>query len=110
MKEFHSLSHEVSCTLILHPNIGKNHLKESKKFNLIFYFLKKLKKVNYLGGLHLSKPESIGVVIEFVSSNLRNFIEKDERSREINNQIRIAKQISSGMNFLHSLNPYILVK
>ena len=22
-KEFHSLSHEVSCTLILHPNLGK---------------------------------------------------------------------------------------
>ena len=48
--------------------------------------------------------------MEFVSSNLRSFIEKDKRSREMSNQIRIAKQISSGMNFLHSLNPYILVK
>ena len=47
--------------------------------------------------------------MEFVSSNLRSFIEKDQRSKEINNQIRIAKQISSGMNFLHSLNPPILV-
>ena len=69
--------------------------------------------MNYLGGLFLYDRENgrrIGVVMEFVSSNLRSFIEKDERSKEINNQIRIAKQISSGMNFLHSLNPYILVK
>ena len=47
--------------------------------------------------------------MEFVSSNLRSFIEKDERSKEINNQIKIAKQICSGMNFLHSLNPPIFV-
>ena len=66
--------------------------------------------MNYLGGLYLENPQRIGVIMEFVSSNLRSFIEKDERSKEINNQIRIAKQISSGMNFLHSLNPYILVK
>ena len=26
-EQFHSLSHEVSCTLILHPNIGKKNLK-----------------------------------------------------------------------------------
>ena len=46
--------------------------------------------------------------MEFVSNNLRNFIESDSRLRKIENQILISKQISSGMNFLHSLNPYIL--
>jgi serine/threonine protein kinase len=46
--------------------------------------------------------------MEFVSNNLRNFIENDSRLRKIENQILISKQISSGMNFLHSLNPYIL--
>ena len=47
--------------------------------------------------------------MEFVSSNLRNCIENDSRLREIDNQIKISKQISSGMNFLHSLNPFVLV-
>ena len=47
--------------------------------------------------------------MEFISSNLRNCIENDPRLREIENQIIISKQISSGMNFLHSLNPHILV-
>ncbi len=37
--------------------------------------------------------------MEFITSNLRNYIENDSRLREINNQIKISKQISSGMNF-----------
>ena len=47
--------------------------------------------------------------MEFICSNLRNYIENDSRLRDIDNQIRISKQISSGMNFLHSLNPFVLV-
>ena len=48
--------------------------------------------------------------MEFVSTNLRKCIENDIRMKDIRNQINIGKQISSGMNFLHSLNPHVLVK
>ena len=54
-------------------------------------------------------PQRVGIVMEFVPNNLRNAIENDSSLREIDNQLKIAKQISSGMNFLHSLTPPILV-
>ena len=59
--------------------------------------------------MDLENPDRVGIVMEFICSNLRNYIENDSRLREIDNQIKISKQISSGMNFLHSLNPFVLV-
>ena len=66
--------------------------------------------VCYIGGLDLSNPGRVGVVMEFVSTTLRNAIEKDGRLKDLQTQLLISKQIVSGMNFLHSLNPYVLVK
>lgn len=70
--------------------------------------------VNYIGGLYLGDGSvnnafRAGIVMEFVPSTLRSSIEKDERLKDIHTKFRIAKQIASGMNFLHSLNPFILV-
>lgn len=49
--------------------------------------------------------------MEFFSiTNLKQAIQTNPRLQEINNQLMIAKQIASGMNFLHSLNPCVLVK
>ena len=53
-------------------------------------------------------PDRVGIVMEFISTNLRKAIVNDNRLKDIMNQINIGKQIASGMNFLHSLNPYIL--
>lgn len=55
------------------------------------------------------QSERVGIVMEYIESNLRNSIKKDSRILNRKNQILIAKQIASGMNFLHSLNPSILV-
>ncbi len=63
--------------------------------------------MDYYGGLKLKSR--VGIVMEFISTNLRKAIENDARLKEKPNQINIAKQIVSGMNFLHSLDPYILV-
>ena len=46
--------------------------------------------------------------MEFISTTLRKAIENDNRLKNIMKQMNIGKQIASGMNFLHSLNPYIL--
>src|SRR5579885_2858113 len=46
--------------------------------------------------------------MEFISTNLRKAIVNDNRLKDIKNQINIGKQIASGMNFLHSLEPYVL--
>ena len=47
--------------------------------------------------------------MEFLSTDLRNAIKNDNRLKDMKIKINISKQISSGMNFLHSLNPFILV-
>lgn len=83
VEEQDSFSYEISCTLILHPNI-----------------------VNYIGGVGLYFPERIGIIMELLQTNLRDFISKNVI--EMNFQLYIAKQIASGMNFLHSLNPHVL--
>lgn len=46
--------------------------------------------------------------MEFVDMNLRDAIEKNPSLSDFRNQLLIAKQIASGMNFLHNLNPPIL--
>ena len=58
----------------------------------------------------MENPWRVGIVMEFISTTLRKSIENDNRLKDIMKQINIGKQIASGMNFLHSLNPYILVK
>jgi len=85
VSEQYALSHEVSCTLILHPSL-----------------------VNYIGGVYLKNPARVGIVIELLERNLRSAIEKDPQLRDRRVQLSIAKQIASGMNFLHSLNPLVL--
>ena len=65
--------------------------------------------VNYIGGLQLYNPVRVGIIMEFVSTTLRKGIENDNRLKNIEIQLSIGKQISSGMNFLHSLKPYVLV-
>lgn len=70
--------------------------------------------MNYIGGLRLGKgiPNDawrVGIVMEFVDSNLRSAIESNPVLRDFHAQLKVAKQIASGMNFLHSLNPLILV-
>lgn len=67
-----------------------------------------------MGGLNLGRgfpdnPWRVGIIMEFVWTNLRNLIQKDRRFECLDTQLNIAKQIASGMNFLHSLNPHILV-
>ena len=47
--------------------------------------------------------------MEFVSTNLRKAIETDSRLQNFKVRLELSKQIASGMNYLHSLNPYILV-
>lgn len=55
--------------------------------------------------------EKVGIVTEFVNGiNLELAIRDLPQLKELENQLYVAKQIVSGMNFLHSLNPYILVK
>lgn len=44
-----------------------------------------------------------------MATNLQKAIVSDERLKDLNIQIRIAKEIASGMNFLHSLQPSVLV-
>lgn len=69
-------------------------------------------EVNYVGGFQLGKgtaTDPVGIVMEFVSTNLRRALEEDSRLQNRQIQLDIAKQVASGMNFLHSLNPYILV-
>ena len=87
LQEQYALSHEISCTVILHPNI-----------------------VNYIGGVHFEKPQRFGIVMELMEITLRNAIEKRSELKNLEIQISIYKQIASGMNFLHSLDPYVLVK
>jgi len=65
--------------------------------------------VNYIGGLQLNNPDRVGIVMKFISTTLRKSIENDSRLKDKKIQIDIGKQISSGMNFLHSLNPYVIV-
>ena len=65
--------------------------------------------MEYVGGLMLKNPWRVGIVMEFVSTTLRKWIENDVKMKDIKNQISIGKQIASGMNFLHYLNPHILV-
>ena len=48
--------------------------------------------------------------MELMDTNLRNAIETNKQLRDRVIQLEISKQIASGMNFLHSLNPNILVK
>jgi hypothetical protein len=48
--------------------------------------------------------------MELMDTNLRDAIESNKQLRDRVVQLEIAKQIASGMNFLHSLNPHILVK
>lgn len=50
----------------------------------------------------------VGIVMELMNVSLRGAISKDPRLKERKVQLNIAKQVASGMNFLHSLNPYIL--
>jgi len=63
--------------------------------------------VNYIGGLQLNNPDRVGIVMKFISTTLRKSIENDSRLKEKKIH-RYRKTISSGMNFLHSLNPYML--
>lgn len=44
-----------------------------------------------------------------METDLRNAIKVFSELENETNQLKIAKQIVSGMNFLHSLKPYILV-
>lgn len=86
----YSLSHEISCTVLLHPNL-----------------------INYIGGVRLGNGlpedmERIGIVMEYLQCNLRTAIQKIPQFKETQLQWKIAKQIASGMNFLHSLKPYVL--
>lgn len=91
IKQSNELSHEVSCTVLLHPCI-----------------------INYIGGLSLGdgsqkNPRRVGIVMELMECSLVSAIEKDSRLKKRIVQIQIAKQIASAMNFLHSLRPSILV-
>lgn len=67
--------------------------------------------INYLGGLSLKNPNRVGTVMEFVFSDLRRAIQKETvpQLKDRKNQFIVAKKIASGMNFLHSLVPYVLV-
>lgn len=65
--------------------------------------------VNYIGGLSLGNPNRVGVIMEFMDTNLREAIERDDRLQDEITCFQIAKEIAAGMNFLHSLNPYIVV-
>ena len=48
--------------------------------------------------------------MELMKTDLRKAIGQDSRFNERNIQFSVAQQIAAGMNFLHSLNPYVLVK
>lgn len=90
--EQYSLSHEMSCTILFHNNL-----------------------VNYFGGVDfgegtISSPQRVGIVMEYVVYNLECLIRNDCRLLKEEIQLHIAKQISLGMNFLHSLKPCVLVK
>lgn len=85
IQEQYELSHEVSCTVILHPSI-----------------------VNYIGGVDLRNPQRVGIIMELMDTNLRLAIQGDKRLKSLDVQLSIAKHICSGMNFLHSINPNIL--
>jgi len=89
--EFHKLSHEISCTVIHHPSI-----------------------VNYMGGLNVTNPrrvdpDGVGVVMEYCETDLRRAIQNNlEILTHQKERYRIAKEIASGMLFLHSLVPHVL--
>jgi len=55
------------------------------------------------------KPNRIGVMMEFMDTDLRKAIKKFPKLKERIVQFSITKKIASGINFLHSLNPHILV-
>ena len=44
-----------------------------------------------------------------METDLRDMINNDNRLKQRDVQLHCAKQIASGMNFLHSLNPIVLV-
>lgn len=86
LEEQYYVSREIVCNMVTHPNL-----------------------INYYGGVQLSSPQRVGLIMEYISIDLRTSIEIDERFSNFYVQLDVAKQIASGMNFLHSLNPYILV-
>lgn len=46
--------------------------------------------------------------MEFVDTNLRKAIETFPQLKIFESQLSVAKQIASGMKFLHTLKPFIL--
>lgn len=84
----YNLCHEVSCILTLHPYI-----------------------INYIGGVEFgyAMTQRVGIVMEYMPTNLRKAIKHDSRLDSLEIKLQISKKIASGMNFLHSLNPSILV-
>lgn len=65
--------------------------------------------VNYIGYYLGSANKSSGILMEYIRLDLRRALMVDERFKELSVKLLIAKQVASGMNFLHSLTPYILV-
>lgn len=68
----------------------------------------------YYGGIYLGNggPENvfrIGIVMEYLPINLSDAIQHDDRLKSDENRLKVSLQIATGMNFLHSLNPAILV-
>lgn len=64
----------------------------------------------YLGKGNEKEPIQLGVITEFLKTTLHQAIRKDARLSKPKMQLHIAKQMASGMSFLHSLNPCILVR
>lgn len=81
IEQVDDLSYEVNCTLLPHPNI-----------------------IRYLGGM--ATNTGIGIVIESLGADLRSIIQSNLKNVNLMHAIQ---DIACGMNFLHSLNPHILV-
>lgn len=88
IQEVYSLSQEISCTVIFHPFI-----------------------VKYIGGVNLGHghTQRVGVVMELMKTDLRAAIKENIGLKNLSTQMKIAREIASGMNYLHSLNPFVLV-
>lgn len=92
IKEIYQLSHEVISTILFHPNL-----------------------VNYIGGVSLGdatkdNPQRVGTIMEYIPNHLRFCIKEHPAFLNPKLQTQIAKQIASGVNFLHSLHPPVIVK
>lgn len=64
--------------------------------------------MNYISGVELKSPQRVGIVMELMEHDLRTALMIFPQLYQRESQLNIMKQIASGMNFLHSLNPYVL--